>query len=367
MTGPGWRGSSIGAFAFACACLPKPDPIDSTSDPDDTGAPTDDTGPDDSGTPPGFPLTVLTPGAADDAAVGLFALSDAGPQGNDGTLVAGAAASESVALFLPETPPSEDFLELPIDDEETFSAAVYIPALWADDGNLARDPSEPFLGVGHDGAIEWPIFMEEVPSQFQALGYVAGWNLAQVGYDAKKGDVVVGPNFSGSEITVETNIALEADLNLRGRLDMPDIGSPRITVMPINNEAFPKGTADNEPLYDEVLTDPWAVDHGGGPPEDHYERDEYVAFEFLFAYADVGDEGFGAEDLGSDVGQACTSDQQFVFVVYTLVPDAFTAMSFALFGWQSGWGLYTEEKGVGTTAVPHDEWADLHIGTDCYD
>jgi hypothetical protein len=150
------------------------------------------------------------------------------------------------------------------------------------------------------------------------------------------------------------------------------IGSQRLTL--ISGVAMEGGDIEDL-LFDDALTDPWAISVSGEAPESHrIEQDEFgltMAWEYPFTYAD--NDGSGGPSEGDMPMSFTCLGLDYVLLYWmapaTTVEAAFTyAYSWSTYGWTPGWfaaGVDARAPEPMPYALEPSEYGNLELSEAC--
>lgn len=249
--------------------------------------------------------------------------------------------SESLSVLMPD--PSEDQLRRPSEDSE-HQLAVYVVTVRTEDslGSVWRGVSENWLLWSSD--------------DLASDGVVQGWNFFSP---------------STAEVSVASTVQLQSNLNpidvltFSGVFEATTATGLRGVLIPLNENST---VTEKLPILDERLSEAWAFELNGRPPENHfYYSDEHnvdCAGELPAAYVDVdGDEVYTPEK-DTIAYNACSEGDKVVAYYWELIRDVETAIQWSAAGWKPGWVLARKDSSKGLL-LSEQERADLKIGTSC--
>ncbi len=314
---------------------------DDVSDDDDTGdddVADDDTGDDDDTVAPDT-MAFDIEGEWSTTALELIWFEPGGTYDEELDLFAASVDGDPLGAAVPD-PPADQLWEA----APGFEVAMYVPVLFEDlDGDAERDPAEAIVGLGRT----WPTWGEgSVPPEFAAAGVVAGWNAIEMDLDDEGAfevhDVMAIP-LAASLWPVES-------LQLGGSYlgDLPT-DEQRLAVVPVQ---LLEGAPINSLLFDQPLTQSWALTVSGDPPPDHQtvepESGLAMAAEIPLTYSDV--DGSGGLTAGDQPQYCACHDGNTVVVYWAAAATTFEQAWIFEYGW-SGFG---GSPGYFATAIEPD-------------
>ena len=259
--------------------------------------------------------------------------------------------------------PPEHLLEV----EPGLHIALYIPSMFEDaDGDAQHGEGEIYVGISR----HWPVWVDnDPPAEWADKGLVAGWNAIELDLESD-GEFTTGDPLA---IPIDADLWPNDSIEISGTYtgDTP-VDTQRLTL--ISGVAM-EGGPIVDLLYDDVLTDPWAIAVSGDAPASHQlDQDDFgltMAWEYPFSYLDNDGTG-GPSDGDLPLNSACLGLDYVVLYWMEAATSVETAFYFEYawgeYGWTPGWfagGISPTSKEQVPYALEPEELSSLELSGAC--